>query len=284
MTLLCRCAAASNAAAAAAADVPLGEKLPKPPVWPWRLALNPAEWAELQRLAPSSECAAGAVATIEEALSGPGPGVGTTGVPRASLMQPEEMSRSVTLDPPQAREHAPLLRGSQAEACLPQVVRDTVKMAAVYAAGCRMVFLMSCNPATLESARQQRSIVAGDPETVCAALQSWLTQIRSAHPGSKPPAPAAEADAPMAEAASASAGASGGRRRGVVFGAVVDDGGTRYGERGGYSAPLEGHAGGGEAAAEARPVAKASRKREREGAALGAHHDDEADALAADDA
>ena len=106
MTLLCRCAAASNAAAAATANVALGEKLPKPPVWPWRLALNPMEWAELQRIAPTSECAAGAVAAIEEAMSGPGPGVGTTGVPRASFLLPEEMSRSVTLDPPQARECA----------------------------------------------------------------------------------------------------------------------------------------------------------------------------------
>ena len=258
MTLLCRCAAASNAAAAAAAVVPLGEKLPKPPVWPWRLALNPAEWAELQRLAPTNECAAAAVATIEEALSGPGPGVGTTGVPRASLMQPEEMSRSVTLDPP-------------------QVVRDTVKMAAVYAAGCRLVFLMSCNPAILESARQQRSIVAGDPEAVCAALQSWLTQIRSSHPGAKPQPPAAGSTAPLAETASAA------RRRGVVFGAVVDDGGTRFGERGGYSAPLEGHAGG---SADERPVAKASswKREQREGAALGAHHEDEPDTPAADDA
>ena len=258
MTLLCRCAAASNAASAASAVVPLGEKLPKPPVWPWRLALNPAEWAELQRLAPGSECAAAAVAAIEEALSGPGPGVGTTGVPRAALLQPDEMSRSVTLDPP-------------------QVVRDTVKMAAVYAAGCRLVFLMSCNPAILESARQQRSIVAGEPEAVCAALQSWLSQIRAAHPGSRLPAPAADAGAP-AEAPLAAP------RRGVVFGTVVDDGGTRFGERGGYSAPLEGHAGGGEGAAEARPTPKASRKREREGAALGAHHDDETDSPAADDA
>ena len=86
--------------------------LPKPPVWPWRLVLNPAEWAELQRIAPTSECAAGAVAAIEEAMSGPGPGVGTTGVPRASFMQPEEMSRSVTLDPPQARECAAAVNDS----------------------------------------------------------------------------------------------------------------------------------------------------------------------------
>ena len=136
---------------------------------------------------------------------------------------------------------------------------------------------MSCNPTILESARQQRSIVAGEPDAVCAALQSWLAQIRSAHPGSKPHVPAAaEGVAPALEVASSSAGASGVRRKGVVFGAVVDDGGTRYGERGGYSAPVEGHAGGGGEADEARP--KASRKREREafeGAALSAHLEDE---------
>ena len=281
MTLLCRCAAASNAVAAATANVALGEKLPKPPVWPWRLALNPVEWAELQRIAPTNECAAGAVAAIEEAMSGPGPGVGTTGVPRASFMQPEEMSRSVTLDPPQARECVAAAIDAFRTipltcAALPQVVRDTVKMAAVYAAGCRLVFLMSCNPAILESARQQRSIVAGEPEAVCAALQSWLSQIRSSHPGSKPHVPAAaEGVVPALEAASSGGGAIGTRRKGVIFGAVVDDGGTRYGERGGYSAPVEGHAGGGEAD-EARP--KASRKREREafeGAALSAHVEDE---------
>ena len=155
-------------------------------------------------------------------------------------------------------------------------------MAAVYAAGCRLVFLMSCNPAILESARQQRSIVAGEPEAVCTALQSWLSQIRSAHPGSKPQVAAdADAAAPMAKAASDGAGA---RRKGVVFGAVVDDGGTRYGERGGYNAPLEGHAGGGEGAEAPSPAVKASRKREREGAALGAHVEDEADAPASDEA
>ena len=159
-----------------------------------------------------------------------------------------------------------------------QVVRDTVKMAAVYAAGCRLVFLMSCNPAILESARQQRSIVAGEPEAVCAALQSWLSQIRASHPGSKPHAAsaAAESVAPALEAASSGGGTSGMRCRGVVFGAVVDDGGTRYGERGGYSPPVEGHAGGGEAVEEARPKS-ASRKREREafeGAALSKHVED----------
>lgn len=260
IALLCRCAAASNAAAAATAVVPLGETLPKPPVWPWRLVLNPAEWAELQRLAPTSECAAAAVATIEESLSGPGPGVGTTGVPRAAIMQPEEMSRSITADPP-------------------QVVRDTVKTAAAYAAGCRMVFLMSSDATTLLSGQQQRSIVAGEPDEVCSALQSWLTQIRESHPGARLPAAAADAAAaPMAGAGHA----AGARRKAVVFGAVVDDGGTRYGERGGYSAPLEGHAGGGEA--EARPAAKVSRKREREGAALGAHIEDEPDTPSADDA
>jgi hypothetical protein len=262
ITLLCRCAAASNAAAAATATVPLGETLPKPPVWPWRLVMNPAEWAELQRLAPTSECAAAAVATIEESLSGPGPGVGTTGVPRAAIMQPEEMSRSITADPP-------------------QVVRDTVKTAAAYAAGCRMVFLMSSDGTTLLSGQQQRSIVAGEPDEVCSALQSWLMQIRESHPGVRLHAAAADAAAaPMNEAGGDARGA---RRKGVVFGAVVDDGGTRYGERGGYSAPLEGLTRGGEA--EARPAAKvSSRKREREGAALGAHHEDEPDTPAADDA
>jgi hypothetical protein len=264
ITLLCRCAAASYAAAAATAVVPLGETLPKPPVWPWRLLLNPAEWAELQRLAPTSETAAAAVATIEEALSGPGPGVGTTGVPRAAIMQPEEMSRSITADPP-------------------QVVRDTVKTAAAYAAGCRMVFLMSSDGTTLLSGQQQRSIVAGEPDEVCSALQSWLTQIRESHPGARLLAAGDAAAAPMDEAGGDAQAASGARRKGVVFGAVVDDGGTRYGERGGYSAPLEGHAGGGEA--ESRPAAKTvSRKREREGAALGAHHEDEPDTPAADDA
>lgn len=151
-------------------------------------------------------------------------------------------------------------------------------MAAVYAAGCRLVFLMSCNPSILESARQQRSIVAGEPEAVCAALQSWLSQIRSSHPGSKPHASAAaETVAPALEAASSGGDGLGTRRRGVVFGAVVDDGGTRYGERGGYSPPVEGHAGGGQADEVARPKAS-SRKREREafeGAALSKHLEDE---------
>jgi hypothetical protein len=317
--LLCRCAAATNAASAAASDVPLGDRLAKPPVWPWRLVLNPQEWAALQAAAKTvrvracmpcaphatltqwhapraqlslvSARAAEAVATMEEAMTGPGPGVGTTGVPRVVLMQPEEVSRSTVSDPPQARSleaFAPWLsiscgtRLTRLPAAL-QVVRDAVKMAATHAGGCRHVLLMSCDPAVLESARQQRSIVSGTPAAVCAFLRDWLVQIADAHRAIDGQNAAANGAAAAAAAASAAGGRAlaedmrGDRRsKAVRFSSVLDDGGTRRGYRG-YSPPPEtegeaaGDAGGGEAGeAAAAPV---SRKREREGAALSARCD-----------
>lgn len=256
MQLLCRCAAATNAAAAAAANVPLGERLARPPAWPWRLALNPMEWAALQRLAKEhtatasmSSCAADAVASIEEAMSGPGPGVGTTGVPRAVLFTPEEVSRSTVADPPQA-------------------VRDAVKASAAQAGTCRHVFLMSSDPAMLDSARAQRSISCGSPAVVCDFLEDWLAQIRAAHSAA---VAAVSVGAPVRRGAHATALPG----KGVRFSAVLDDGGTRHNYRG-YSPPParddERTDSVGEptaAPAEARPSPlKVARKREREGAAL----------------
>jgi hypothetical protein len=63
--------------------------------------------APQQAVGLSTTCAGDAVSAIEEAMAGPGPGVGTTGVPRAVLFQPEEVSRSTVVDPPQARTRPP---------------------------------------------------------------------------------------------------------------------------------------------------------------------------------
>lgn len=171
LTLLCRCAAAANAAAAACARTPPGALLPKPCSWPWRLMLAPGEWAALRAAAPCSPYACEAVAAVEEALSGrPGPGVGSTGGPRAGLLSPEEQSRSAVADPPQQ-------------------VRDAVKLAALHAHDCRHVFLMTTQPAVLESLRQQRSIQGGTPGECGLLFAQLLAQAR------------AEARAPTAAAA-----------------------------------------------------------------------------------
>ena len=153
-----------------------------------------------------------------------------------------------------------------------------MKLAAAHAGGCRHVLLMSCSAPVLEAARQQRSIVAGDPPAVCAFLRDWAAQtqeaVREVH-RARTAALAAEATAAAAAAEAAAEEPQPPPRatKAVRFSAVLDDGGTRRGYRG-YSPPPEGDADEGAAAASAvDEQPRPSRKREREGAALSAAWD-----------
>jgi hypothetical protein len=259
--------------------------------------MRAASRAPQQAVGLSTTCAGDAVSAIEEAMGGPGPGVGTTGVPRAVLFQPEEVSRSTVVDPPQARTHRPLSCFDNAvlltRALAMQVVRDAVKMSATQSGGCRHVLLMSSDPAILDSARQQRSISCGAPAAVCDFLEEWLAQVRGAHraleASQRRDNGHGDGAAALEGVASAEGGAAGAedatpqrrKHKSVRFGPVLDDGGRRRGYRG-YSPPpcTEEEAAAAAAGAQEEPPPRTSpqvlsRKREREGAALSARPDSE---------
>ena len=164
----CHPAAAPGAAAAAAAPSPL-----------YKLVLSVPQLARLRSLAgfpalgaiaaaPSSHIlspvqpgAASALAAVEAASCGPGPGVGCVGSPRFRTMCAEEASRSVVADPP-------------------QLVRDAVKLAARHVGGCRHVVCVAPpRSEALAAARLQRSIVAATPRQAVAFLEARLAEARA---------------------------------------------------------------------------------------------------------
>ena len=154
--LLSRCAAASNAVDAAT----YGGGMHKACIW--RLLLRPAEHAALSHVAKSNTSPYGseAWAAFEEARTSPGPGVGAgAGVARAGVLSATEISRSTVADPPQE-------------------LRDAMKVAAVHAADCRLVLLMTHRQDLLASLRLTKTVAGGTPAECFALLQSVLDQAR----------------------------------------------------------------------------------------------------------
>jgi hypothetical protein len=154
--LLSRCAAASNAADAAT----YGGGMHK--ACTWRLLLRPAEHAALSHVAKSATSPYGseAWAAYEEARTSPGPGVGAgAGVARAAVLSAAEVSRSTVADPPQE-------------------LRDAIKVAAVHAADCRLVLLMTNRQDLLASLRHTKTVGGGTPAECFALLQRVLDQAR----------------------------------------------------------------------------------------------------------
>ena len=177
--LLTRCAAASNAATAAVYGGGTHRLC-----W-WRLMLSPSEHSALNHIAKSATSPFGSEAWLafEEARAVPGPGVGSAGVPRSGVLSPGDVSRSTVPDPPQA-------------------LRDAMKVAALRAADCRLVLLMTNRPELQAALRGQRTVAGGSPAECFALMQGMLDQARREQQG-------------------AAAGAAGGRHR-VSFSAEVD--------------------------------------------------------------